>query len=226
VLAQDPHLLAVDKPAGMLALPDGYDPSQPHLRAVLEPGYGRLWIVHRLDRHTSGVLVLARTAEAHRNLNTQFAEHKVEKIYHAVIAGSPDWETTAVDLPLRVGVGRWKRTAVDPERGVPAMTRLRVIERGLWGGKACCLVEARPATGRTHQIRAHLYALGHPILGDPLYGTGETLPDCAARLLLHALSLRLAHPHTGESLHLEAPYPADFLAALKAMNAGLGTAPI
>jgi RluA family pseudouridine synthase len=218
VLAQDPHLMAVDKPSGLLTLPDGYDPNQPHLRSVLEPHYGRMWIVHRLDRDTSGVLVLARTAEAHRALNNQFAARQVEKTYHALVYGSPEWEATIIDLPLRTGVGRRKRTAVDPERGKPALTRLRVIGRGAWGGKVCCLVEAHPATGRTHQIRAHLYARGHPILGDPLYGTGETPPSFAARTLLHARSLRLTHPDTVEPLHLEAPYPEDFLAALKALG--------
>jgi RluA family pseudouridine synthase len=213
----DAALLAVDKPAGLLTLPDGYDPALPHVRALLEPVYGRLWVVHRLDRGTSGVLVMARSAAAHRHLNDQFARHAVEKVYHAIVHGSPAWEATAVDLALRSGTGRRKRAAVDPGRGKPALTRLEVLRRGA----GYSLVEARPATGRTHQIRAHLAAAGHPIAGDDLYGPEGR--GAFGRTLLHALSLALMHPLTGQPLRLEAPYPADFrqaAAGLALLEAG------
>lgn len=195
ILYSDEAVLVIDKPAGLHTLPDGYDPALPHVRSLLEPEYGRLWIVHRLDRETSGVLVLARTAEAHRSLNTQFEQHQVRKVYHALVEGCPAWQETTANLPLRVNVGHRHRTAVDPRRGKPAVTHLRVIENFA----DTTLVEALPKTGRTHQIRAHLSALGHPIVGDELYGARSS----PSGLHLHALSLEFTHPITGERLKFE-----------------------
>ena len=209
ILYADEHLLVVNKPAGLLSLPDGYDSEKPYLQSVLEPEWGRLWMVHRLDRLASGVLVLARSADAHRDLNDQFARRQVTKIYHALVSGQPEWETNTVTLPLRANVGRRNRTAVDHRKGKSAGTKLRVLE--IFEQHA--LVEARPSTGRRHQIRAHLYARGHPILSDPLYGSGETSP-LINRLALHARALQFTHPETEESVSFEAPYPTDFSAAL------------
>jgi tRNA pseudouridine32 synthase / 23S rRNA pseudouridine746 synthase len=128
-LFADEALLAVNKPLGLPSLPDGYDPDAPHLRSVLEPVYGRLWTVHRLDRETSGVVLLARTAEAHRHLNTQFQEQRVVKIYHALVLGDPAWDKRTIRLPLRGDGDRRHRTVVDHKRGKPAVTHLRVFER-------------------------------------------------------------------------------------------------
>ena len=172
VLWSDGALLVVDKPAGLPTLPDGYNPQAPHLKRLLEPEYGRLWIVHRLDRSTSGVIVLARTVQAHRALNAQFQEHTVEKIYHAIVTGAPDWEETAIDLPLRADGDRRHRTVVDAQGGKPAVTHLRVLER--FAGYS--LVEAVPHTGRAHQVRAHLLAAGFPLVGDALYGGAPLWP--------------------------------------------------
>jgi 23S rRNA-/tRNA-specific pseudouridylate synthase len=120
ILWQDNVLVVLNKPAGLLTLPDGYHPDLPHLRSVLEPHLGRLWIVHRLDRETSGVILLARSAAAHRALNNQFEQQRIEKRYHAIVRGAPQWEQHTVDLPLRANVGRRKRTAVDNLQGKPA----------------------------------------------------------------------------------------------------------
>jgi tRNA pseudouridine32 synthase/23S rRNA pseudouridine746 synthase len=210
----DAALLVINKPAGLRSLPDGYDPSRPCVRALLEPHYGRLWMVHRLDKETSGVLVLARTAEAHRLLNTQFEQHQVRKCYHAIAAGSPEWEETTVRLPLRPNGDRRHRTVVDPTGGKPAVTHLHLLGRF----PTACLIEARPETGRTHQIRAHLAACGLPILNDVLYGA-PNLPGLPLdSLALHAWSLELTHPESGQTMHFEAPYPPTFKVVLNYLH--------
>ncbi len=219
VLFLDTVLLVINKPSGMGTLPDGYDPSLPHIKSILEPQYGRLWIVHRLDKFTSGVLLLARTASAHRSLNAQFEKHSVIKQYRAVVINCPAWEKTTVDLPLRPNGDRQHRTVIDPEHGKPAVTHFTVLERL---GR-CCLIQAIPETGRTHQIRAHLSTLGLSILGDKLYG--GRLPDGGSGLLgtlstgqgvgiqwtegiaLHAWSLEISHPQSGERQVFRAAYP-------------------
>jgi RluA family pseudouridine synthase len=197
LLYLDEALLGLNKPAGLPTLPEGWEAGAPHVKSLLEPRYGPLWIVHRLDKETSGALLLARSAQAHRSLNGQFAGRRVEKVYHALVFGNPSWQEHTAALPLRSNTGRRHRTVVDPEGGKPAETRLRVLERF----EGAALVEAAPKTGRTHQIRVHLWALGHPILGDPLY----TLPVASAsppmpieRLGLHSWSVAFDHPVTGE----------------------------
>lgn len=222
----DQFILAVCKPAGLPTLPDGYNPQLPHLKSALEPEYGRLWIVHRLDRETSGLVVLARTAAAHRSLNGQFDRRQVSKRYHALVCGAPDWQEKTVHLALRANGDRRHRTIIDETQGKPAETGFQVLER--LGDFTS--IEACPHTGRTHQIRAHLAEIGLPILGDTLYGGIPALalstlkPGFAAeietdrtliqRCALHAKSLDMIHPDSNRPLHLEAAYPEDFDTAL------------
>ena len=212
ILYIDETILVINKPAGLPTLPDGYDPAAPHVRSLLEPHVGRVWIVHRLDRDTSGVLLLARTAEVHRALNSQFDQRQVSKTYHALATGSPAWTSKTVDLPLRADVGHKHRTVADPARGKLAVTHLRVLERFT----GYTLVEAIPETGRTHQIRAHLAAVGHPLLADALYGSPHAVekPPLMPRLALHARRLTIEHPVQRTPLHFAAPYPEDFARAL------------
>jgi tRNA pseudouridine32 synthase/23S rRNA pseudouridine746 synthase len=229
ILWLDDALLVINKPAGLPTLPDGYNPDLPHVKSILEPSYGRLWIVHRLDKDTSGVLLLARSAQAHRHLNTQFEQRQVEKIYHALVVGVPEWVENTIDLPLRPNGDRKHRTVIDAQRGKPAVTRLRILERF----ECYALVEAIPETGRTHQIRAHLAAAGWPIACDLLYGKSDqpemhtsrgeqcspAEPPLLDRLGLHARCLEITHPVTGERMKFTAPYPQELEAALKRLRA-------
>lgn len=209
VIWSDEHMLVINKPAGLPTLVDGWDPDAPHIVGLLKETYHPLWIVHRLDRETSGVLLFALTAEAHRWLNRQFEKRQVQKTYHALVRGSPDWEENEVSLSLRADGDRRHRTVADPIKGKPALTELKVLER--FGDFS--LIQAMPRTGRTHQIRAHLSLIGLPIAGDQLYG-GEKL-ESMGRLMLHARSLRVKHPTTGKELFFEAEYANDFQAVLQ-----------
>ena len=214
IIFEDSALLVINKPAGLLSIQDGYDAAKSHLSSALEPQYGRLWMVHRLDKDTSGVIVLARDADTHRALNRQFANHEILKTYHAIAIGSPDWDTKIVEVPLRSGVGRRKRSVGDVQRGKPALTEFQVLQRF----HEHALVAAHPKTGRTHQIRAHLYQLGFPILADPLYGSGQPSP-VISRMALHAHKLTVKHPSSGEICAFVAPYPEDFNHLLQILNA-------
>ncbi len=214
ILYSDDALIAVAKPAGMAAVPGGWEDDSPSLKESLEAEYGQLWIVHRLDKVTSGVIVFARTAEAHRSLSQSFETHSTRKTYVAIVCGCPQWKDYTCRLPLLVDVGHRHRTAINKARGREALTRFQVQERFA----AHALMEASPETGRTHQIRAHISALGFPILADTLYGA--EISDLIGRPALHARSLVLEHPISGRQLTLSAPLPRDFLDALEGLKAG------
>lgn len=214
ILFSDHSLLIILKPPGLLTLPDGYNPALPHIRSLLQPVYGKLWIVHRLDRDTSGILLIARNETAHRNLNAQFEKGAVQKTYHALVVGNPNWDHKTCAAPLRSNVGRRKRSVVDMKQGKTAVTDFHCHMRF----SDFTLVQANPRTGRTHQIRTHLYTLGHPIVSDGLYGT--PIPPhrkLIPRLALHAFRIRFTHPVSGEAMDFEAPYPIDFQSMLSAL---------
>ena len=203
VVFMDESLVVVNKPASLLSVPDGYDPSLPHLRSVLEPILGTLWMVHRLDKETSGLMVLARDADSHRELNRQFREHEPIKRYLAQVAPVPVWNEMTIEAPLKVNADRAHRTRVDFEKGKPARTDFVVSMREEnWAELVCTL-----HTGITHQIRAHLYHLGLGILGDALYQPPQfkaaTKPE-VARMMLHASELTFTHPKTGAVMHFTA----------------------
>ena len=230
ILYSDDDILAVDKPSGILSIPDRYDPDAPVAQAMLRKDWGRLFVVHRLDRDTTGLLVYARNEEAHRALNDSFATGEVRKIYLALASGAPDWEESSCDLPLRADGDRDHRTIVDASHGKSALTRFFLKAKY----RDCFQVEARPETGRTHQVRVHLAALGHPCLCDPLYGDGQPMllskfkrrwkgdprdeRPLVARTALHALSAEFAHPRSREAMRIEAPLPRDLRAALSQLG--------
>jgi len=225
VLFQDDAVLAVDKPAGRLVIP-GRGTDEKSLREELEASYGRLWVVHRLDRGTSGVLLFARTAEAHRALNLAFDRGEPRKRYVALVRGEPPAERV-IDVaiaPARRGRMRPARPG-DP-RAKRAVTVVRLVEllpRRPWAHGTLAVVEALPETGRTHQIRVHLAAAGFPLAIDPDYGEAGPLlgPDgtaLMARTPLHAARLEVSHPGGVGTLSIEAPWPVDMARTVAALR--------
>jgi len=213
IIHEDQYLIVVDKPAGLPVLPDGWEKDSEYLVKLLEEEYGKIFIVHRLDKITSGVMVFARDAETHRALNIQFENHDAQKTYHAILERNPKWEEKVAKHPLRANVGHKHRTMVDDRNGKPSETRFRVMKRY----QESALVEAKPMTGRTHQIRVHAYALGHPLVEDVLYGARDRYG--LQRPMLHAQSLSFTHPATNEKVKFSTPHPVDFEEALKILEA-------
>ena len=225
ILYSDEHILVINKPAGLSVLPEGWDKDAAYLVKMLEeqftnPSTGfrqaqpdssgrRIWVVHRIDKITSGIIVFALNAEAHRSLNIQFEKHQVEKKYHALVNDVPKWSEKITKFPLRVNVGHKHRTMVDNRNGIRSETRFKILKQY----QASALVEAMPMTGRTHQIRVHAYALGHPLLGDVLYSAPES--KIINRPALHAFSLTFTHPVTSNKVTFQADYPNDFQTAVE-----------
>jgi tRNA pseudouridine32 synthase/23S rRNA pseudouridine746 synthase len=204
VLFADAALIAVDKPHGLLSVP-GRDPANRDcVPARLLAEYGPLRIVHRLDLDTSGVMVLARSADAHRHLNRQFEQRTVAKYYEALVWGLPERDAGEIDLPLCVDWPNRPKKKVDYVDGKQALTRYRVLARD--AAANCARLELAPVTGRSHQLRVHLAAIGHPILGCPFYAH-PAARAAAARLTLHARRLELTHPLSGEALVFTVPTP-------------------
>lgn len=229
-LFRDPYMIAVNKPAGVSVAHDAARAGEPTLMDMLRAELGDVWLVHRLDRDTSGVMVFALDETSHRDLSLQFEQRQTGKVYHALAKGSPRAPEQVINAPLLANADRKHRTIADPMRGKPAITRIKTLQTL----GAFVLMEARPETGRTHQIRVHL-ALAHlPIACDPLYGDGQPIFLSAlkkdyrprgdeerpliARTALHAFSLSLRHPHTSQNLALNAPYPKDFGAVVKQLG--------
>jgi RluA family pseudouridine synthase len=201
ILLDDGPLLAFDKPCGVSSIPArGEPPGASLLELASAREGGKLFVVHRLDKDTSGVILFARTAAAHRRLSGLFEDRQTEKTYLAWVQGILR-DAGAVDVRLReFGSGR---VAPDPA-GKACVTRWRAVR----GNGDRTLLEVRPETGRRHQIRAHLHSIGHPVLGDRLYGNPRPVGG-APRLMLHAASL--AFPWDGpEPVRVSAPVPADF----------------
>ena len=210
VLFDSSDLIAVDKPEGLSSIIES-DPSKPSIHATLEEMYGeRLFVVHRLDKDASGVLIFARHADAHRYLNDLFAERRVHKKYLALSHGRIGDASGTIDRPIRqYGSGRM---GVDEARGKPSLTAYVVLKRFL----ANTLVEVNPLTGRRHQIRVHLYSIGHPLVGDRRYGE-KTCQAAYPRLMLHAQGISFPLP-SGERLVIESPVPVSFQTVLDSLQ--------
>jgi len=201
ILHHDGRLLVLDKPAGLLAVPG----RGPHLQDCVAGREQALLpaarVVHRLDRDTSGLMLMALDAEAQRHLGRQFEARSVRKVYECVVHGVPTATAGVVDLPIARDPARPPRYRID-SAGRPSQTAWRVIEHR----DATARLEVEPRTGRSHQIRLHLATLGHPILGDPLYGDDRSVA-AAERMLLHATRLAVAHPDDGRVVNWHSPCP-------------------
>ena len=200
----DEHLLVLDKPAGLLAVPGRGEDKQDCLSARAQALWPDALVVHRLDMATSGLFLLGRGLHVQRVLSRAFAERRVHKTYEAVVAGergAPGAGGT-IDLPLAADWPNRPRQKVDPDHGRPSTTRWTVLQ----AGDGTTRLALEPVTGRSHQLRVHLQAVGHPILGDALYAPPE-IAQRAPRLLLHACGLALAHPATGEPLVFASAVP-------------------
>jgi tRNA pseudouridine32 synthase / 23S rRNA pseudouridine746 synthase len=202
----DAWLVVADKPAGLLSVPGRGEDKQDCMARRVQQHFTDALIVHRLDQATSGLLLFARGADMQRKLSMDFEGRRVHKRYVAVVGGeieaSPDW--SEIDLPLRADWPNRPRQVVDRDQGKPSLTRWRAVGPGPLAGST--RVELEPVTGRSHQLRVHLQAIGHPIVGDALYAP----PDIAAaapRLLLHASELQLVHPASDEPVAWQSHAP-------------------
>lgn len=201
VLHEDGHIVAVNKPSGLLSVPGKGDHLADCLMVRVQAVFPDALLVHRLDRDTSGVIVFALTAHAQRSLSMQFEKRSTKKSYVARVKGRLAEKTGTVDLPLIVDWPNRPLQKVCHETGKPATTDWRVLKQT--GDET--RVRLAPKTGRSHQLRVHMLALGHPILGDPLYAS-ETTSD-HDRLMLHSEELRINHPESGKGMSFRAKAP-------------------
>jgi tRNA pseudouridine32 synthase/23S rRNA pseudouridine746 synthase len=201
VVHQDHELLLVDKPSGLLSVPGKGEHLADCLIARVQAVFPDALLVHRLDRDTSGVMVFAMTRHAQRHLNLQFEKRQMKKTYLARVFGRVEEKTGTVDLPLIVDWPNRPLQHVDFENGKQAITDWRVLKYE----ENATRMRLFPQTGRSHQLRVHMREIGHPILGDPFYATGEA--RAAPRLMLHAESLRLSHPDGGRGQTYKAKSP-------------------
>lgn len=199
VVHADEHVVVIDKPAGLPAVPGR--PVELHDCAAsrVRERFADARVVHRLDQPTSGLLLFARGEAAQRQLGAAFAAHAVDKRYIAVVEGLPASDAGTIDAPIGADWSQRPRRHVDARQGKPSVTHWRVLSRD--PAQRRTRLELRPVTGRTHQLRVHCAAIGHPILGDALYA-GDAARDAAPRLLLHAVALAFDHPAHGARIAL------------------------
>lgn len=203
VIHSDRDLACVEKPSGLLSVRGKGEAGRDCVVGRLSEQFGWAREAHRLDMDTSGLMVVALNAESHRHLCAQFRHRVVAKRYEAMVKGHPKRDGGAIDLRIRADIANRPRQVVDHEHGKEALTRYEVRER-LSGDRA--RLELTPTTGRSHQLRLHLAAVGHPILGDDLYAPPEVLA-LSDRLLLHATFLALRHPRSGEQIEFVSSCP-------------------
>ena len=222
IVYEDEHLLVVNKPKGMVVHPAPGNPDGTLVNALLYHCRGRLsgvggairpGIVHRIDKDTSGLLVVAKDDLTHQGLSEQMAVHAIHRVYHAVVYGNIRQDTGTIEAPIGRDPRDRKRMAVTPGQGKRACTHWQVLERfGRFTLLAC-----RLETGRTHQIRVHMAHIGHPLAGDPVYGPRSVIRDLQGQCL-HAKELGFRHPVTGQEMRFDSPLPAYFTTFLERLR--------
>lgn len=220
IVYEDNDIVVLNKPAGTLVLPDRFDQSIYNLYRVFLERYGQVFVVHRIDKGTSGLIVFAKTGTAHSALSRQFEERTTEKEYLAICLGESTAESGMIDLPLSESPGKRFKMRIDRDKGKNSSTHYRVLERF----EGYTFVAAKPETGRTHQIRVHLGAINLPILGDALYGGGDGFflsaikpgyringdeKPILERTALHASKIVFEHPGIHQKVTFEAELPKD-----------------
>lgn len=199
------QLIVVDKPSGLLSVPGRGAGKEDCLSSRVQAEFPDALIVHRLDMGTSGIVVMGRGARAQRELSILFQERRVHKRYQALVDGA--WTAAAtgeIDLPIAVDWPNRPKQQVDHDRGRPSRTGYRLLD--IDAARSVSRIELEPVTGRSHQLRVHMEAMGHPIIGDDFYGTPASRAK-AERLMLHACRIEFAHPATGETLRIDCPPP-------------------
>jgi RluA family pseudouridine synthase len=231
IIFEDDHVLIVNKPADLLTIPDRFDATKPSLYGALTTVYGKIFIVHRLDRETSGIIIFAKNEDAHRHLSIQFEKHETTKVYIALLDGVLHQEEGEIDKPIATHAAIAGKMVI-AKRGKPSLTLYKVKERF----KHFTLVDADIKTGRTHQIRVHFQSMGYPLAIDTLYGRRaeinlseikgrnmklgkfEEERPIMSRTTLHAARLTFTHPVTLEIMTCEAEMPKDFRALLNQLR--------
>lgn len=232
IIFEDAHLIAINKPSGLLVLPHRIKTEEVNLKKLLESLYPQIYMVHRLDRDTSGIILVAKDADTHKKLNQEFQEKRIEKIYWTLVNGKPNPPEYTITLKIAENNSH-KGTYMVHKSGADAITHYKTIELF----RNYSLLEIILETGKTHQIRVHMSAIGNPLAVDPIYGIkdkeGIYLSSIKRnfklsqdteerpimnRLTLHAKSLSFKHPHSNEKISIEAPLPKDFMVLLKLLK--------
>ena len=226
ILFEDENLIVVNKPSPYLTIPDRYDRTIPSLVGILSERREQLYINHRLDKETSGLIVFTKTEQAHKNLSADFEQREIEKLYFTIVIGRPAEEVGLIDLPILQSNSR-KKGMIISENGKESQTKYRIIE----SYNRFSLLEINLLTGRQHQIRVHMRAIGCPVVCDRQYGDGNAFylsqikrkmnrssekleKPLLSRVALHAHNLKFNHPITKEAMEFSAPLPKDMKAVI------------
>ena len=202
VVYQDEDIIVINKPSGLLSVPGKGPDLIDSVATRVQSHFTSAGIVHRLDRDTSGIIVMALNPDAQRHINLQFQKSRITKTYIAILAGRVKQDADTIDLPIRkdMTISLPPMHLVDYEHGKPSITKYNVLERRIDSTR----LELHPITGRSHQLRLHLKSIGHPILGDDIYAPDE-IKEAASRLCLHAQTIQFRHPEDGRHLHFHLP---------------------
>ena len=227
---EDDYILVINKSPMVLSIPDRWNDKLPSLQSILKKEYEEIFTVHRLDRDTSGIMVYAKNAETHKYLNNLFEKQDIEKIYHAIVEGQFDDEPIEIDIPILTDPAN-KGKSIPSARGKASLTKVKLIKNF----RNSALVKCMLVTGRHHQIRVHLSAIGHPLLVDNIYGNNldfkvssikkkynlkknTTETPMMIRNTLHAYSLKFIHPATEKEVEFTAEYPKDLAATIQVLE--------